>query len=99
MFIIYNNKELANPDSPHLPKTQTDINVQFSYKKIARFISQKKKKTVTIKSPDDLHKPYKKHFNVLCKLAFDLLGNKMVVLMMMVCKTIFLKRVSQSGAH
>ena len=72
-------KELANPDSPHLPKSQTDINVQFIYKTIARFISQKKKKTITIKSPDDLHKPYKQHFNVLCKLAFDLLGHEMVV--------------------
>ena len=71
-------KELASPDSPALPKTQTDINNQFIYKTISHFISQKKKKTVTIKSPDDLQIPYKQYFNALCKLAFDLLGNEMV---------------------
>ena len=72
-------KELTNPDSPPLPKSQTDINVQFIYKTIARFISQKKKKIITIKSPDDLDISYKQHFNMLCKLAFDLLGIEMVV--------------------
>ena len=71
-------KELASPDSPALPKTQTDINNQFIYKTISHFISQKKKKTVTIKSPDDLQMPYKQYFTALCKLAFDLLGNEMV---------------------
>ena len=67
-------KELAGPDN--LPKTQTDINSQFIYNTISPFISQKKKETVIIKSPDDLKIPYKQHFNALCKLAFDLLGKK-----------------------
>ena len=71
-------KELASPDNPALPKTQTDINNQFIYKTISHFISQKKKKTVTIKSPDDLQMPYKQYFTALCKLAFDLLGKEMV---------------------
>lgn len=36
-------------------------------------------KNVAIKSPDDLQRPYKEHFNMLCRLAFDLLGNEKVV--------------------
>ena len=77
--LLCNFKELTSSHDPVLPKTQTEINSQFIYKTIAHFISQKKKKTVTIKSPDDLKMPYKQHFNALCKLAFDLLGNELVV--------------------
>ena len=72
-------KELISPNSPILPKTQTEVNCQFIYKTIAHFISQKKKKTVAIKSPDDLKIPYRQHFNLLCKLAFDLLSSEMVI--------------------
>ena len=72
-------KGYTNPDNFKLPETQTDINAQFIYAAMSRFISKQKDKSVTIKSPDDLQKPYKKHFNVLCRLAFDLLGNEKVV--------------------
>ena len=73
-------KELTSHNTNHtLLITQTEIYSQFIYKIIANFISQEKKKTVTIKSPDDLKMPYKQHFNVLCKLAFDLLGSGTVV--------------------
>ena len=72
-------KELISPNNPILLKTQTEIYSQFIYKTIAHFISQKKKKTVAIRSPDDLKMPFKQHFNLLCKFAFDLLGSEMVL--------------------
>ena len=62
-----------------LPETQADINAQFIYITMSRFISKQKNKSITIKSPDDLQMPYKKNFSVLCRLAFDLLGNDKIV--------------------
>ena len=72
-------KGYTNPDNFKLPETQTDINAQFIYITMSRFISKQKNESVTIKSPDDLPKPYKKYFNVLCKLAFNLLGSDKIV--------------------
>ena len=72
-------KGYTNPDNFELPETQTDINTQFIYATMSRFISKQTNKMVTIKSPDDLQMPYKKHFNILCRLAFDLLGIEKVV--------------------
>ena len=71
-------KEISDSEITELPKTQTDINSQFIYITISRFISKQKKKIV-IKSPKDLKMPYKQNFNVLCKLAFELLGKEKVV--------------------
>ena len=72
-------KGYTNPDSLKLPETQTDINAQFIYATMSRFISKQNNKSVMIKSPDDLQVPYKKNFNVLCRLAFDLLGSDKIV--------------------
>ena len=81
-------KEVMTPNNQlqELPKTQTDINNQFIYITISRFITKQKKKKVIIKSPADLHEkglqenePYKQQFEMLCKLAFSLLGNDKVV--------------------
>ena len=72
-------KGYTNPDNLKLPETQTDINALFIYITMSRFISKQKNESVTIKSPDDLPKPYKRHFNVLCKLAYILLGSDKIV--------------------
>ena len=72
-------KGYTNPDSFELPETQTDINAQFIYATMSRYISKQDNKCVIIKSPDDLQMPYKKNFNVLCRLAFNLLGSDKIV--------------------
>ena len=79
-------KESMTSDNQELPKTQTDINNQFIFVTMSRYITRQKKKTVTIKSPDDLQvielqekEPYKQQFDILCKLAFYFLGNDKVV--------------------
>ena len=72
-------KGYTNPDSSELPETQTDINVQFIYITMSRFISKQKNENITIKSPNDLPKPYKKQFNTMCRLAFNLLGSDKIV--------------------
>jgi len=78
-ILLWLFKEFSTPDNAKLPKTQTDINCQFIYITMSRFISRKEKKKITIKSPSDLEIPYKKQFSMLCKLAYDLLGNEKVV--------------------
>ena len=73
-------KGYTSPDNFELPETQTDINVLFICITMSRFIGgQKNDSTVTIKSPDDLQMPYKKHFNNLCNLAYNLLGSDKIV--------------------
>ena len=62
-----------------LPKTQTDINSQFIYITISKFLSKLLKMHITMNSLDDLSERYKKQFTTLCKLAFDLLTNKKIV--------------------
>ena len=72
-------KGYTNSDNFELPETQTDINAQFIYITMSRFISKQKNESVTIKSPGDLQRPYKKHFKILCKLAFNLLGSDKII--------------------
>ena len=72
-------KGYTNPDNFELPETQTDINAQFIYATISRFISKQNNKSIIIKSPDDLQMPYKKIFNILCRLAFNLLSSDKIV--------------------
>ena len=85
-ILLYCFKESMTSDDQELPKTQTDINNQFIFVTMSRYITRQKKKTVTIKSPDDLQvkgsqekEPYKQQFEILCKLAFYFLGNDKVV--------------------
>ena len=68
-------KGYTDCDNLKLPETQIGINTRLIYATISRFISKQERKIVPIKSSDDLHTPYKKYFNSLCKLAYDLLDS------------------------
>ena len=75
-ILLHLFKEFASPD---FSKTQTDIINQFIYITMSSYISKQMKEVVTIKSPDDMQVPYKKQFNYLCELAFDLVRSEKVV--------------------
>ena len=72
------NKEFLEDKNVMLPKNQTEMNEQFIWITISRFL-RKQNEDLTVRSLRDLPKPYKQQFKILCKLAFRLLGKDHIV--------------------
>ena len=72
------SKEFLEDKNIMFPKSQTEMNEQFIWITISRFL-RKQNKALTVRSLRDLPKPYKQQFKILCKLAFRLLGKGRIV--------------------
>ena len=72
------SKEFLEDKNVMLPKNQTEMNEQFIWITISRFL-RKQNNALTVRSLRDLPKPYKQQFKILCKLAFRLLGEDHIV--------------------
>ena len=60
--------------STELPKTQTEINKQFTFVTIARYVKKNFNKILNTMPFQSLPMPYKEQFKNLSKLAFIFLG-------------------------
>ena len=69
----------SSGSSTILPKTQTEINNQFTIVTIARYLKRKHKRTLNVKHLQSLPMPYKEQLYNLAKLAFVFLGNDKIV--------------------
>jgi len=65
--------------STGLPKTQTEINRQFIFVTIARYLKRNHSQTLTVKHLQGLPMPYKEQLRNLAKLAFFFLGKDKIV--------------------
>ncbi|XP_065891493.1 NACHT, LRR and PYD domains-containing protein 3-like [Dysidea avara] len=62
-----------------LPKTQTEINKQFTFVTIARYLRRHHNHILTVKFLQNLPMPYKEQLDNLAKLAFVFLGKDKIV--------------------
>ena len=65
--------------STRLPKTQTEINKQFTFVTIARYLRRHHNHTLDVKFLQNLPNPYKEQLDNLAKLAFVFLGKDKIV--------------------
>ena len=71
-------KESIGPCT-RLPKTQTEINKQFTFVTIARYLRRHHNHILTVKFLQSLPMPYKEQLGNLAKLAFVFLGKDKIV--------------------
>jgi len=66
-------------DAENLPKNQTEINDQFTFATISRYLKKQHNLEDCGKNYKDLPTQFKQHFNILCKLAYVFLGKNKIV--------------------
>jgi len=66
-------------DAENLPKNQTEINDQFTFATISRYLKKQHNLEDCGKNYKDLPTQFKQHFNILCKLAYVFLGKDKIV--------------------
>ena len=79
MTILICLLKTSSGHSTGLPKTQTEINKQFIFVTIARYLKRKHKQTLSVKLLQSLPMPYKVQLDNLAKLAFVFLGCDKIV--------------------